>query len=206
MASNIDASFTERHSVSNQLRADKSANDSSRATSRCPISWSAVFVGLRHQRMGYGEDELLSVADGWVSRFEIICSLLRQVRLESGGTGTGTEPVHAEFARSPVRELGSRCQGLGTSRHERAQVNARLQRKRNRTVAGRTVQFGADAAKELRASFLLWSARRSRGGPYGIAGAYRQRLRLRSGEGQVPTILRKGLGLLSPVFEWPGAT
>ena len=80
----------------------------------------------------HGEDEVLSVADGWVSRFEIICSLLRQVRLESGGTGTETGTGMRLLC---VRELVLNVR-VGNNPAERVPVNARLHED-ILTVAGR---------------------------------------------------------------------
>ena len=109
----------------------------------------------------HGEDEVLSVADGWVSRFEIICSLLRQVRLESGGTGTETGTgMRLLCVREAVLDVR-----VGNNPAERVPVNARLH-EGILTVAGRPVQFGADAAKELLRHFSF-------GQRAGLAGTLR---------------------------------
>ena len=93
-------------------------------------------------------DETLPVSVAWASRFELICELLREVRgsepAESGGTdlGTGTGPrlIHAAALSLNV--------SAGSVTAERVPVNARLH-EGSLSVAGRPVQFGADAAKEL---------------------------------------------------------
>ena len=96
-------------------------------------------------------DETL-VADDWVSRFNLICELLRRVRRnervesEWAGIETGTELrlIH-------VRELTLDV-SVGSAPPERVPVNARLYESLL-TVAGRPVQFGSDAAKELLRAF-----------------------------------------------------
>ena len=93
-------------------------------------------------------DETLPVSDVWASRFELICELLREVRgsepAEGGGTdhGTGTGPrlIHVAALALDV--------SVGSVTAERVPVNARLH-EGSLSVAGRPVQFGADAAKEL---------------------------------------------------------
>ena len=95
-----------------------------------------------------GEDETLPVTDEWVSRFDLICSLLRRVRsserVESDGAGieTGTE-----LRLSRVRGLALEV-SIGRSPAERVPVNARMHEE-VLTLSGRPVQFSADAAKEL---------------------------------------------------------
>ena len=95
-----------------------------------------------------GEDETLQVSDDWDSRFDLICSLLRRVRGSERGESDGTG---VETGGGPrlirVRELALEVSGGGTPA-ERVPVNARLHED-VLTVAGRPVQFGADAAKEL---------------------------------------------------------
>ena len=96
----------------------------------------------------HGENHTLQINDDWVSKFALICQLLRQVRrnerVESDGKGI---------------EIGSRLElirvhalaldvSIGSAPAERVPVNARLQND-VLTVSGRPVQFGADAAKEL---------------------------------------------------------
>ena len=95
-----------------------------------------------------GGDKTLPLSDAWASRFELICALLREVRgaslLEGGGTdtgtGTGARLIH-------VAELALNV-SVGNFPVESVPVNARLH-EGTLTVAGRPVQFGADAAKEL---------------------------------------------------------
>ena len=95
-----------------------------------------------------GGDEALTVTDDWISRFDRICELLRQVRrngrMESDGTGTETG-TGLRLIR--VREIALDV-SVGSATPERVPVNARLH-KGILTVAGRPVQFGSDAAKEL---------------------------------------------------------
>ena len=100
-------------------------------------------------REWHGEDEELPVADGWISRFELICELLRWVRrggerMENDRTGTETR---TEIRLICVRELVLEV-SAGSHPAQRVPVNARLHNDAL-TVAGRPVQFGADAAKEL---------------------------------------------------------
>ena len=113
---------------------------------------TAEAIGLPHLSSSVimewqcGEETLVS--DDWVSRFDLTCNLLQQVRGsergESGRAGfeTGTVP---RLIR--VRELALNV-SVGSVGAERVPVNARLH-ERALTVAGRPVQFGADAAKEL---------------------------------------------------------
>ena len=94
----------------------------------------------------------IPVSDDWVSNFELICELLRWVRgsesMEDGGTefGIRTEPnlVHVNRLALDV--------SVGNSSAERVPVNARLH-EGTLTVAGRPLQFGADAVKELLRDF-----------------------------------------------------
>ena len=95
-----------------------------------------------------GGDEVLPVSNDWGSRYELICNLLLGVRgrepAETVGTvmGTGEGPrlIH-------VSELALNV-SVGSSTAKRVPVNARLHEDAL-TVAGRPLQFGADAAKEL---------------------------------------------------------
>ena len=97
-----------------------------------------------------GGDERLPVSDDWASKFELICELLRRVRgsesIEDGGTefgvGTRTGPSLAHVSRLALDV------SVGNSSAERVPVNARLH-EGALSVAGRPLQFGADAAKEL---------------------------------------------------------
>ena len=96
----------------------------------------------------YGEEETLSVGDGWYDAFDLICELLQRVR---GGEGVEVGEAEADSDVVPrlkrVRELALRVSFKGEPA-EAVPVNARLN-ERVLIVAGRPVQFGADAAKEL---------------------------------------------------------
>ena len=96
----------------------------------------------------HGEDKTLPVADDWVSRFVLVCELLRRVRgrERTAGDGMGTE-TGTELELIRVRELALDV-SVESNPAERVPVNARL-REGVLTVAGRPVQFGADATKEL---------------------------------------------------------
>ena len=99
-----------------------------------------------------GGDQTLPVADDWISRFDLICELLRRVRgsepVEGGRTGTepGTRPALVH-----VHELALDV-SVGSAAAERVPVNARLH-EGALTVAGRPLQFGPDSAKELLRAF-----------------------------------------------------
>ena len=114
---------------------------------------TAEVIGLRClsssvTRKWYGEAEALPVAGDWASRFALICELLRRVRgserTENNDMGTG---IGTELDLTRVHELALDI-SFGNNPAERVPVNARLH-KGILTVAGRPVQFGADAAKEL---------------------------------------------------------
>lgn len=96
----------------------------------------------------YGEDETLPVTDDWVSKFNLICELIgwvrRGERVEGDRTGTETG-TRLELMRVHRLTLDV---SVGTTPADRVPINARL-RGGILTVAGRPVQFGADAAKEL---------------------------------------------------------
>ena len=95
-----------------------------------------------------GEDEISSVDDDWVYRLNLVCQLLRRVRGSEGverdeaGVDTG-----AGLRLKRVRELALRVSFKGAPAKS-VPVNARLN-EGVLSVAGRPVQFGADAAKEL---------------------------------------------------------
>ena len=98
----------------------------------------------------FGEET--SVAEEWVSRFDLICRLLQRVRgseqEESDKVGIETEKLPR---LSPVRELALDVRVLdGDTEH--VPVNARLHESAL-TVAGRPIQFASDAAKELLREF-----------------------------------------------------
>lgn len=88
--------------------------------------------------------------NGWLPRFELVCRLLRHAR-NSGQTGedgdTGTEPKAAWRLRRVARlHLEVSVEGKPP---QNVLVNARFYHQGALTVAGRPIQFGADAAKEL---------------------------------------------------------
>ena len=93
-----------------------------------------------------------AVDDNWISRFDIIHGLLLRVRqserAESDGTGSDTG---APPALVSARKLAVDVR-VGSDAAQHVPVNARLHRG-TLTVAGRPVEFGADAAKELLREF-----------------------------------------------------
>ena len=95
-----------------------------------------------------GEDEISSVDDEWIYRFNLVCQLLRVVRgsegVESDEAGVDTG---AGLRLKRVRELALRVSFKGAPAKS-VPVNARLN-EGVLSVAGRPVQFGADSAKEL---------------------------------------------------------
>ena len=114
-----------------------------------PLLSSSVILGWR------GGEQTLVVADEWVSRFELICELLQRVRSNDRREDTrtenepGTPPafIHARKLAADVRV------GNGVIKH--VPVNARMHNGAL-TVAGRPLEFGADAAKELLREFSFW--------------------------------------------------
>ena len=95
-------------------------------------------------------EEKLRVSDDWISRFDLICELLRWVRgrepVEGGGPEFGVVAISGP-SLTHVRRLSLEV-SVGHSSAERVPVNARLHGS-TLTVAGHPLQFGADAAKEL---------------------------------------------------------
>ena len=95
-----------------------------------------------------GEDETTSVDDDWIYGFNLVCQLLRRVRGNEGvesdearvDTGAGLRLKHVHALALRVSFKGAPAESVP--------VNARLNED-VLTVAGRPVQFGADAAKEL---------------------------------------------------------
>ena len=89
-------------------------------------------------------------ADAWTPQFELICQLLRHVKgsgwAEVEEDGASIEP-RMEWRLRRVERLDLEVSVEGMSA-ENVPVNARLH-EGNLTVAGRPIQFGADAAKEL---------------------------------------------------------
>ena len=112
----------------------------------------AEVIGLRTLSscitMDWQDGEVLQVPREWEEKFDLICELLRGVRGtefnddERVGIGARSRPnlVH-------VGEL-SLAVSIGKAPAEVVPVNARLHED-TLTVAGRPLQFGADAAKEL---------------------------------------------------------
>ena len=98
-----------------------------------------------------GKDDIMPVPPpGWVAAFDLICRLLRSVR------GSGREAADAELDAGHglslvyVRGLALDISIKGVVSPERVPVNACLDEGEGAlTVAGRPVEFGADAAKEL---------------------------------------------------------
>lgn len=95
-------------------------------------------------------DKELSISNAWGSRFDLICDLLRSVKgseaHENGESDTGSK---MELLHASKLELHVSVGGRPT---ESVPVHARLH-EGTLTVAGRPVQFGADAAKELLRQF-----------------------------------------------------
>ena len=88
----------------------------------------------------------------WITRFELICQLLRNVRGVDLAEGSGTD---TELGKVPkllhASELAVDIR-VGDAAPECVPVNARLS-DGTLTIAGRPVEFGADAAKELLEEF-----------------------------------------------------
>ena len=110
-----------------------------------PLLSSTVTLDWR-----YGDET--AVDDDWISRFDIIYELLQRVRkierAESAGTGSysGTPPVLVYACELAVDVR------VGSDAPQHVPVNARLHQG-ILTVAGRPIEFGADAAKELLREF-----------------------------------------------------
>lgn len=94
------------------------------------------------------EDETSPVPGDWSPRFDLICELLRWVRGNDRAEGdrTGTE-TGTRLKLICVHGLALDV-SVGSAPADRVPINARLHGG-VLTVAGRPVQFGADAAKEL---------------------------------------------------------
>ena len=99
-------------------------------------------------KMNWRQGKTEPVSKDWSSRFNLICRLLQRVR--------GSEPAEDSVAEVEdgaslklicVRDLVLEV-SAGSTSAEQVPVNARLH-ENELTVAGRPVQFGADAAKEL---------------------------------------------------------
>ena len=92
-----------------------------------------------------------SRAEEWIPRFDVICSLLQSVRGDDVADGEPSE------TKSPWTELRISSEiavkvSVASAPPEYVPVNARL-RDGVLTVAGRPIQFGADAARELLRDF-----------------------------------------------------
>ncbi len=91
-------------------------------------------------------DKVSTASNSWEPRFDLICNLLRSAK--------GSEPAESSVpdAKTSVRLIHVQKLVLevsaGSSLSERVPVHARLEEE-TLIVAGRPVQFGADAAKEL---------------------------------------------------------
>lgn len=96
----------------------------------------------------YGEEVDVPVDDAWHRRFGLICELLRRVR---GSEGVGVDRGEVDAGKGPrlkhVYDLSLHVSFRGEPAKP-IPVNARLSG-HVLAVAGRPVQFGADAAKEL---------------------------------------------------------
>ena len=99
-------------------------------------------------------DERLPISDDWISKFGLICELLRRARgsesmgEEGPGAGFGTK---SEPRLMHVKRLTLEV-SVGESSAEQVPVNARLH-DGTLSVAGRPIQFGADAAREFLRQF-----------------------------------------------------
>lgn len=97
-----------------------------------------------------GGDKELPTCSAWESRFDLIFDLLRSVKGteayegDESDSGTGVRLFHASELALDVN--------VGNFPTERVPVHARLH-EGTLTIAGRPVQFGADAAKELLRQF-----------------------------------------------------
>ena len=96
----------------------------------------------------YGEKGTLPVPHRWIDSFDLLCRLLRSVRT-SGDEDNVDEEVDAsaELYLAHVQELSIDVSTDGEPA-ERVPVNARLSANQL-MIAGRPVEFSADAAKEL---------------------------------------------------------
>ena len=122
--------------------------DSRRAQLRTARALDLQFLSSSIQMEWYGEDETLPIDDNWVDGFNLICQLLRSVRgRERAKTDEARVDTGVELQLKHVHRLGLRVSTEGTSA-ENVPVNARLN-DAVLTVAGRPVEFGSDAAKEL---------------------------------------------------------
>ena len=106
--------------------------------------------------MEWSKEHAEPVDAEWARRFDLVCQLLRAVR--GGEKADGEVGTNADLELRQIRNLVLRVSFAGGTPQD-VPVNARL-RDAVLEVAGRPVQFGADAAKEL----LRDLAFRQRGG------------------------------------------
>ena len=118
-----------------------------RTAEKIGLSFLSSIVGV-----DWIEGKVTPVTVEWVFRFELICKLLRVVRGNDlvEGNKTDTEPG-SELTLCHTSELSVNIR-VDNAATERVPVNARLH-KGALTVAGRPIEFGADAAKELLREF-----------------------------------------------------
>ena len=93
----------------------------------------------------WSNDDAKPVAREWARRFDLVCQLIRSVR--SGEKADGEAGASADLELQQSRNLALRVSFAGGTPQD-VPVNARLY-DNVLTVAGRPLQFGADAAKEL---------------------------------------------------------
>jgi len=142
----------------------------------------------------WSEGEEQPLADGWSTRFEVIWDLLRSVRRgESTENGSGNSEAvsirhYAEILLRVGEEGGA---------EERVPVNARLHQGVLK-VAGKPVQFGPDAAKEL---LGMWSF----GQRGGLAADLTGMLTAMDHEEDFVLAADKFRRSFAPDFDWPRA-
>jgi len=100
-----------------------------------------------------GGDKMLPVSDAWADRFELIWRLLLKVRGSEPSEGTGADNRTETLPLRHVNELALNV-SVEDAIAENVPVNARLHEDAL-TVAGRAVECGADAAKELLRHFFF---------------------------------------------------
>ena len=124
--------------------------DSMRAQIRTAKALDIRLLSSSIKMEWYGENEALPIDNNSINGFNLICQLLRWVRgrgIERAKTDEAGVDTGVELRLKHVRKLGLRVSTEGTSA-ENVPVNARLSGA-VLTVAGRPVEFGSDAAKEL---------------------------------------------------------
>ena len=96
----------------------------------------------------HGEEATLPVPPRWIDAFDLVCRLLRSVRANGDEADVDEEiDASAELYLAHVQELAIDVSADGQP-PERVPVNARLN-ENYLMIAGRPVEFSADAAKEL---------------------------------------------------------